>query len=70
MVSYSEAQRNFVHRYMDYNEEIIGVRVQKVNGALVLAIDVEGPIPAWMPETFQGVAVVARGAQRAVLAYC
>ncbi len=68
MSSYADAQREFVHRYMDA-DSVVGVRIARRDGDLVLIVQIDGELPDGLPETFRGVPVVIHRAARAVLAY-
>jgi hypothetical protein len=68
MSSYADAQREFVHRYMDA-DAVVGVRIAKRDDELVLVVQIEGETPDGLPGTFHDIPVVIHHAARPVLAY-
>ena len=68
MSSFTEIQQAFVRRFMD--ENVIGVRVQRIDDEMTLVVDVYDPAKTEFPETFGGLDVRVRAGRRAVLAYC
>ena len=68
MSNYAEAQREFVHRYMDA-DAVVGVRIQKIDGELKLVVQIDGDTPHELPKQFRGIPVVIRHAGRPSLAY-
>ena len=68
MSGFTETQQAFVRHHMD--ENVIGVRVQRIDDEMVLVVDVYDPAKSTFPETFGGLDVRVREGRRAVLAYC
>ena len=68
MSSFTDIQQAFVRRYMD-SGDVIGVRIRKLNGEIVLFVEVSDGKSVDLPETFRGLPVVVRTGSRAVLAY-
>lgn len=68
MRNYAEVQREFVHRYMDV-DGVTGVRIQEIDGEIVLAVQVVDDAPSGLPESFRGVRVVVLAGRQPVLAY-
>jgi hypothetical protein len=67
--SLTDIQQAFVRRYMDDNG-VIGVRIRRCDGDLVLFVVVAPDCTAELPPKFRGLRVVVEQGQRAVLAYC
>jgi hypothetical protein len=67
MSNYTEIQQAFVRHYMD--ENVIGVRIQKIDNELVLVAQVDDPTRADLPSMFRELPVQVRADRRAVLAY-
>ena len=68
MSSYTEIQQAFVRHYM--NDDVIGVRVQKVDDEMVLVVEVHDAAAVHLPDSFRDLPVRVRVGRRAVLAYC
>lgn len=68
MSNLTDIQQAFVHRYMD-GDEMIGVRVRKIDGRIVLFVEVSDRKSVDLPGTFRGLPVVVREGRPAMLAY-
>jgi hypothetical protein len=68
MSSFTDIQQAFVRRYMS-DGDVVGVRVRKIDGQMVLFVEVRDPKAVELPDTFGGLPVVVREGRRAVLAY-
>ena len=69
MNSLADIQQAFVHRYMDDDDRVIGVRVRELDGETVLYVEVSDRTRVELPASFRGLRVVVREAHRALLAY-
>jgi hypothetical protein len=67
MSSFSEIQQAFVRHFMD--EDVLGVRIQRIDDDMVLVVEVSDATKVDLPETFGGLDVRVRTGRRAVLAY-
>lgn len=67
MSGFTEIQQAFVRRYMD--DEVVGVRMQKIDGEMTLVVDVLDEAAVDLPDRFREVPVLVRTGRRAVLAY-
>jgi hypothetical protein len=65
----TEIQQDFVRRYID-QDGVVGVRVMKIDGQMMLLVDVDEPDAVDLPASFRRVPVRPRKGRRAVLAYC
>lgn len=68
MVSLTETQQAFVRRYM-LDERVIGVRIRKVDGDLVLDVEVAPGADIELPAEFNGLPVRVREGAPALLAF-
>lgn len=68
MSNLADTQRAFVHQYMD-DENVVGVRVRKLEDQFVLFVEVGKAAATDMPEVFGDLPVVVREGHRAQLAY-
>jgi hypothetical protein len=68
MSSFTDIQRAFVRQYMG-DDDVIGVRVRKINDQMELFVEVSDRNAAKLPTTFRGLPVVVREGRRAMLAY-
>ncbi len=68
MSSLTDIQQAFVNRYMD-DDRVVGVRVRKIDGRMVLFVEVSDCKSVDLPGTFRGLPVVVREGRRAMLAY-
>ncbi|MGH2853835.1 MAG: hypothetical protein ACRDLF_06550 [Solirubrobacteraceae bacterium] len=68
MSSFTDIQQAFVHRYMN-DEDVIGVRIRRLDGRIVLFVEVGDRNAVDLPETFRGLPVVVHAGRRAMLAY-
>jgi hypothetical protein len=68
-MSLTDIQQAFVHRYMDNDDDVIGVRVREIDGRIVLFVKVSGRKHVDLPETFRGLPIIVSEGHRAMLAY-
>lgn len=68
MSSFTDIQQAFVHRYME-NDGVIGVRVRKIDGRIVLFVEVSDCKSIDLPETFRDLPVIVSQGHPAMLAY-
>lgn len=69
MSSFTDIQQDFVRRYMSDGGGVIGVRVRKLDGQIVLFVEVSDDKSVDLPVNFRNLPVVVRKGQRAILAY-
>jgi hypothetical protein len=67
MSSFTEIQQAFVRHYMDHS--VLSVRIQRIDGEMMLVVDVDDPTAANLPSSFRDLPVRVRAGRRAVLAY-
>jgi hypothetical protein len=68
MSTLTDIQRAFVDRYMN-DDNVIGVRIRKIDNRTTLFVEVTDPGCVNLPETFRDLPVVVREGRRGVLAY-
>ncbi len=68
MSSFTDIQQEFVRRYMT-NGDVIGVRVCRLDGQMVILVEVSDDRRHDLPINFRNLPVVVRKGQRAMLAY-
>jgi hypothetical protein len=68
MSSYTEIQQAFVRHFM--NDDVLGVRIQKVDNEMVLVVEVIDAGAVDLPDSFRDLRVRVREGRRAVLAHC
>jgi hypothetical protein len=68
MQNLTDIQQAFVRRYM-HDDGVVGVRVRKLEGQMVLFVEIDEHSSVQLPDSFRGVPVVVRSGRRAILAY-
>lgn len=68
MSTFTEIQQAFVRQYMN-DDGVIGVSIRKIEGQMVLVVDVSDEKRADLPLNFRNLPVIVRKGRRAALAY-
>lgn len=64
---YNAIQQKFVHKYMDSDDRIHGVRIEKVDGEWRILVDIDFSVD--LPDTFEDFPVYMRDSRRTKFAY-